>query len=102
MNRTLEIKELEEKIKKSLKDPLDELIIDTDKEKLFFLKLEEEKRKHKHTEECRVKLRKEVLELQTKLRNFARIDEIENSLRYLERRLIRIFNLTGHEEEFYK
>jgi hypothetical protein len=102
MSRIDEIKILEDKIKRNQKDPLDELILDTDKEKLLWLKLEEEKRRHEDTEEHRAKLREEVLELQTKLRKFARMDEIENSLRYLERRLIRIFNLTGHEEEYFK
>jgi len=100
--RGTKMSRIEDKIKRNQKDPLDELILDTDKEKLLWLKLEEEKRRHEDTEEHRAKLREEVLELQTKLRKFARMDEIENSLRYLERRLIRIFNLTGHEEEYFK
>ena len=101
-DRIEKIKILERKIKAELKDPLDELILDTDKEKLWWMKLQEEKRKHSNTEENRVRLLNENLELKRRLKELSRIDKIENTLAYLERNLIKIFRLSGVLEELDK
>ena len=102
MSRVDEIKILENKIKKNLKDPLDEIILDTDKEKLYFLKLQEEIRKHSITEENRVNLLDENLELKEKLKRLSNINKMENMIAYLERNLIKIFRITGNLEELDK
>ena len=102
MSRVDEIKILENKIKKNLKDPLDEIILDTDKEKLYFLKLQEEIRKHSITEENRINLLDENLELKEKLKRLSNINKMENMIAYLERNLIKIFRITGNLEELDK
>ena len=102
MSRIDEIKILENKIKNNLKDPLDEIILDTDKEKLYFLKLQEEIRKHSITEENRINLLDENLELKEKLKRLSNINKMENMIAYLERNLIKIFRITGNLEELDK
>ena len=81
------------------KDPLDEIFLDTEKEKRYWKELQKEKKSHNITEKNRVRLLNENLELKRKLKELARIDKIENTLAYLERNLIKLFRLCGKLEE---
>lgn len=82
-----------------MSDPLDEIFLDTEKEKRYWKDLQDEKGSHKITEENRMKLLEENLELKRKLKGLSKIDKIENDLRYNERMILKLFRITGHSED---
>jgi hypothetical protein len=81
------------------KDPLDEIFLQTDKEKQFWKELQDCKRKLEQTEFDRVSRLKENLELKNRLKELAKIEKMDNTLAYLEKIVIKLYRLTGHEKE---
>lgn len=79
------------------KDPLNKIFLETEKEKMYYIELQQEKRKHRITEENRIKLLNENIELKEQLKKLQRIDKMENKLNYLERIILKLYRLTGND-----